>query len=107
MKKDLISLGFDLEDDGTDSLNIALDDLSYFIEINSFKKKPLPESEREGLMELIDVSEKKEFEQYLEKQDQLRNRRIQEELQKRTTNQFGIRQKQIPKVPELPKQLVR
>jgi hypothetical protein len=39
MKKDLISLGFDAEDPLLKDLNIAMNNLSYFIEVHSFYKK--------------------------------------------------------------------
>ncbi len=39
MKKDLISLGFDAEDPLLKDLNIAMNNLSYFIEVHSFHKK--------------------------------------------------------------------
>lgn len=39
MKKDLISLGFNAEDPLLKDLNIAMNDLSYFIEVHSFYKK--------------------------------------------------------------------
>jgi hypothetical protein len=39
MKKDLISLGFNGEDPLLKDLNIAMNDLSYFIEVHSFYKK--------------------------------------------------------------------
>ncbi len=39
MKKDLISLGFDAEDPLLKDLNIAMNDLSYFIEVHSYNKK--------------------------------------------------------------------
>lgn len=39
MKKDLVNLGFDPEDPLLRDLNIAMNDLSYFIEVHSFYKK--------------------------------------------------------------------
>jgi hypothetical protein len=39
MKKDLINLGFDSEDPMLKDLNIAMKDLSYFIEVHSYHKK--------------------------------------------------------------------
>lgn len=41
MKKDLTNLGFDPEDPLLRDLNIAMNDLSYFIEVHSYHKKVL------------------------------------------------------------------
>ena len=38
MRKDLINLGFDSEDPLLETLDIAMNDLSYFIEVHSQKK---------------------------------------------------------------------
>jgi hypothetical protein len=46
MKKDLVSLGFDPDDELLKDLNIAMNDLSYFIEVHSYNKKNIENKPR-------------------------------------------------------------
>ena len=66
MKKDLVSLGFDPDDELLKDLNIAMNDLSYFIEVHSYNKKTV-ENKPRVMIQTVGIRQQNTLEKYLDK----------------------------------------
>lgn len=81
MIKKLTSLGFNPNDPMIVKMNIAMNDLSYFIEVHSQNKKPKVQENGEKV-EYINIREVKKLQEYLDRKDQEKKIKTLEKLQK-------------------------
>jgi hypothetical protein len=94
MIKKLANLGLNPSDSMKARINIAMNDLSYYIEVSSQNRKPAP-LELGDKTECINIREVRKLEEYLERKEQDKKIKTLEKLEKIEGNHFGRKAREV------------